>query len=285
MTTALPLAHRDIFVKANGLRHHLIARGKPGAPVVMMIHGLAGQARVFDGIANTLAEQFHVYCLDVRGRGESEWGAPDSYYTANYVDDLEAVRAALGLEQMALVGTSMGGIIAMNYAPAFPKHVTRLVLNDIGPKIEASGVERIGQYLASAPEYFKDIKSVVKYYREHYAPMVEHLQEDQIAEFARHNVRKDDTGLLSWKMDPAIRKMQPPPPGSRDPWEAFKAIKCPVLVLRGAKSDLLSAETAQAMNESLPDCRVVEVPGVGHAPVLVEPVAKAALLEFLTASS
>jgi pimeloyl-ACP methyl ester carboxylesterase len=84
-------------------------------------------------------------------------------------------------------------------------------------------------------------------------------------------------------MDPAIRKLQAPPPGAADPWVAFKGIQCPVLVLRGEKSDVLSPATARAMSEALPDCRVVEVPGVGHAPVLVEPVAKAALVEFLSA--
>ena len=85
---------RDIFVQANGLRHHLVARGSPGAPVVVMIHGLAGQAHTFDGIANLLAERYHVYALDVRGRGESEWGPPDQYGTDTYVADLEAVREA-----------------------------------------------------------------------------------------------------------------------------------------------------------------------------------------------
>jgi pimeloyl-ACP methyl ester carboxylesterase len=101
---AQPAGMRDIFVEANGLRHHLVARGSPGQPVVMMIHGLTQQAHVFDQVAARLASDFHVYCLDVRGRGESEWGPPDGYHVANYVEDLEAVRAALGLDQFALVG-------------------------------------------------------------------------------------------------------------------------------------------------------------------------------------
>jgi pimeloyl-ACP methyl ester carboxylesterase len=99
MTTTY--AVRDIFVEANGLRHHLIARGTPGSPVVMMIHGLAGQAHAFDAIANHLAAKYHVYCLDVRGRGESAWGPADQYGVDTYVADLEAVREALGLQRMA----------------------------------------------------------------------------------------------------------------------------------------------------------------------------------------
>src|SRR5262245_45066369 len=119
------LPTRDIFVEANGLRHHLLARGTPGSPVVMMIHGLAGQAHVFDTIANRLAAKHHVYCLDVRGRGETAWGPPNQYNMDCYVEDLEAVRDALGLQEMSLVGTSMGGLITMNYTPRYPERVSK----------------------------------------------------------------------------------------------------------------------------------------------------------------
>jgi pimeloyl-ACP methyl ester carboxylesterase len=278
----MPTTHpvRDIFVEANGLRHHLIARGTPGSPVVMMIHGLAGQAHVFDGIANHLATRYHVYCLDVRGRGESAWGPPNGYGVATYVADLEAVREALGLQHFALVGTSMGGLISLNYAPRFPERVDRVVLNDVGPEIDPEGLKRILSYVGGAPEMFADMKAVIRYYKEHYAPMVEHLAEDQIADFARYNVRKSDTGVYVWKMDPAVRSAAAPA-ASMDQWEALKAMVCPVLVLRGALSDVLSSPIAQRMVETLPNGRLVEVPGVGHAPVLTEPVAVKALDEFL----
>lgn len=278
MATVYPI--RDIFVEANGLRHHVLARGTPGAPVVMMIHGLAGQAHTFDGIANILAARYHVYCLDVRGRGESEWSSPEQYTIDTYVEDLEAVREALGLQRFSLVGTSMGGLIAMQYAPKFPERVERAVLNDVGPEIDPAGLQRILAYVGNAPEMFADMKAVVKYYREHYAPMVEHLADDQLVEFARYNVRRSDSGVYVWKMDPAIRTTPAAPPAV-PPWDAFRAMRCPVLILRGAKSDVLSAEIARKMVEALPGARLVEVPGVGHAPVLTEPVAAKALEEFL----
>ncbi len=278
MATVYPI--RDIFVEANGLRHHLLARGTPGSPVVMMIHGLAGQAHTFDGIANILAAKYHVYCLDVRGRGESEWGPPGEYTIDTYVTDLEAIREALGLQRFALVGTSMGGLIAMQYAPKFPERVEHAVLNDVGPEIDPAGLQRILSYVGNAPEMFADMKAVVKYYREHYAPMVEHLADDQLVEFARYNVRRSDSGVYVWKMDPAIRTTPAAPPAVQ-PWDAFKAMPCPVLILRGAKSDVLSAEIARKMVEALPGSKLVEVPGVGHAPVLTEPVAVKALEEFL----
>lgn len=278
MTTTY--AVRDIFVEANGLRHHLIARGTPGSPVVMMIHGLAGQAHTFDAIANHLAAKYHVYCLDVRGRGESAWGPADQYGVDTYVADLEAVREALGLQRMALVGTSMGGLISMQYAPKYPDHVERVVLNDVGPEIDPEGLKRILAYVGGAPEMFADMKGVIRYYKEHYAPMVEHLPDDQIADFARYNVRKSDSGVYVWKMDPAVRSSSAPPAGT-DPWTALKAVTCPVLILRGAKSDVLSADIARRMVEAVPGARLVEVAGVGHAPILVEPEAVKALDGFL----
>ncbi|MEP7216060.1 MAG: alpha/beta hydrolase [Anaerolineaceae bacterium] len=277
-----PVATRDIYVEANGIRHHLIARGSPGSAVVMMIHGLAGQARVFDVIAAHLAANFHVYCLDVRGRGESAWGQPESYATDMYVADLEAVREALGLQRFTLIGTSMGGVISMNYASKFPQRVERVVLNDIGPEIDPAGLERISAYVGHAPEMFADMKAVLKYYRENYGPMVEHLPEDQVVEFARANVRKDDNGLYVWKMDPAVRKFGGPQP-AMDQWEAAKAVTAPVLILRGALSDVLNAATAAKMVEVMPNARLVEIPRVGHAPILSEPESVKALDAFLSA--
>jgi pimeloyl-ACP methyl ester carboxylesterase len=197
-----------------------------------------------------------------------------------YVADLEAVRDALGLQRFALVGTSMGGIISMNYAPRYPEHVARVVLNDIGPEIDPVGLARILEYVGHAPEMFADMKSVVKYYRENYGPMVEHLPEDQVADFARWNVRKSDNGVYVWKMDPAVRKGGAPA-ASMDQWEALRAIKCPVLLLRGALSDVLSADIAGRMREALADCTYAEIPGVGHAPILSEPESVAALEAFL----
>lgn len=278
MTT--PHAVRDIFVEANGLRHHLIARGNPGSPVVMMIHGLAGQAHVFDGIADYLAAKCHVYCLDVRGRGESAWGPAESYSIDTYVADLEAVREALGLQRFSLVGTSMGGLISMQYAPQFPDRVERVVLNDVGTEVDPRGLERIVSYVGGAPEMFADMKAVIRYYKDHYAPMVEHLPDDRIADFARYNVRKSDSGVYVWKMDPTVR-VTPAPPTATTAWDAFKAIKCPVMILRGGKSDVLSADIATRMVEALPGTTFVEVPGVGHAPILIEPAAVKALDGFL----
>lgn len=271
---------RDVFVDANGLRHHLVARGMPGSPIVVMLHGLTQQARVFDGIGAALAATNHVYALDVRGRGETEWGPPGEYTIDTYVADLEAVRMALGLERVALVGTSMGGLIAMQYAAAYPQAVTKLVMNDIGPDIEPEGGARVMRMLTSAPAAFTDLRAVAKYYRDENAPVLGKRGDDEVLEYARWHVRKADVGVYTWKMDPAVRTAPVSAPAVA-PWDAFRAVECAVLVIRGAESDILSAATAAKMAESLAECRVVEVPGVGHAPSLLEPEAAAAVKDYL----
>lgn len=273
---------RDIYVDANGLRHHLTARGNPGSPIVMMIHGLTQQAHIFDGVAALLSHRFHVYCLDVRGRGESGWGPPGGYHLNNYVEDLEAVRSALGIEAFALAGTSMGGNIAMYYAALHPDRVTAVVLNDIGPEIETAGRERIMAMLTSAPKAFTDLRAVVKYYREANGPVLARRSDDEVAEYARWHVRKD-LNIYAWKMDQAVRHLQTPPDPPMPAWDAFSAIRCPVLVVRGSISDVLGPATAAKMATARPGTTIVEVPGVGHAPSLTEPEAYAALEAFLSA--
>lgn len=272
---------RDITLTANGVRHHVIARGAQELPIVMMIHGLTQQAHVFDGIAAALAEKYHVYSLDVRGRGESDWGPPDGYHLANYIEDLEAVRQGLGIAAFSLVGTSMGGMISMAYAAKHPDRVQKVVLNDIGPAVDPAGLERIRSMAGSAPEAFRDLNAVAKYYRTENAQVLANRSDDEVMEYARWHVRLTDLGTYAWKMDPAVRTFTIPPVPQPDPWESFKAITCPVLVIRGATSDVLSADILGQMKEALPGTDSVEVPGVGHAPSLMEPEAKKALQAFL----
>jgi pimeloyl-ACP methyl ester carboxylesterase len=276
---------RDIFVTANGLRHHLIARGSPGQPVVLLIHGLTQQAHVFDAIAARLGDSYHVYALDVRGRGESEWGAAQDYAMPTYVEDLEAVREALGLESFSLLGTSMGGLIAMYYSAQHPERVLRLVMNDIGPEIDRQGLQRIQAMASSAPEAFTDLKAVAKYYREENGPVLARRSDDEVVEYARWHVRRSDNGLYVWKMDPAIRQPQPGAARAADPWEAYRRVKCPVLLVRGSTSDILSRQTVERMKRESPHVSTVEVANVGHAPSLAEPEAESALLAFLASEA
>src|SRR6202041_1106804 len=161
----------DKFIDANGLRLHYLDYGNDGAPWVVCVHGLTGNAHNFDALAPHLAAKYHVISVDVRGRGDSNWGPPTEYLNQNYVTDLAKMLEGLGVARASLIGTSMGGIISMMYAGGWPERVERLVINDIGPEIDPVGAARIASYVGEAPERFKDIGEVVKYYKENYPPM------------------------------------------------------------------------------------------------------------------
>jgi len=175
----------------------------------------------------------------------------------------------------------MGGIVSIMYAGGWPERVERLVLNDIGPEIAPAGVARIQAYLAETPERFDDIAEVAAYFRTNYPPLSK-LPESDLREAVKWSVKPGPNGGLIWKSDPNIRR---PPRGATtqnrlDLWVPFARINCPILILRGAESDLLAPDTVERMRKVLGTADSVEVPGVGHAPSLAEPEALAALRKF-----
>ena len=271
----------DKFVNANGLRLHYIDYGNDGAPWVVCVHGLTQNAHNFDALAPHLAAKYHVISIDVRGRGDSQWGPPTEYLPQNYVTDLAKMLEELGVTRASLIGTSMGGVISIMYAGGWPERVERLVLNDIGPEIDPVGLARIAAYVGGAPERFKDIGEVVKYYQENYPPMAK-LADDVVADQVKWSVKPAADGALQWKMDPNVRR--PLRGGTAqqrfDLWVPYARIACPTLIVRGADSDVLDRATASRMCKVLKRAKVVEVPGVGHAPSLTEPESLGAIKEF-----
>ncbi len=277
---------QDKFVEANGLRLHYLDFDGDGLPWLVCIHGLTGNSHNFDTLVPHLASRYHVLSIDVRGRGDSAWGPAKDYLPQNYATDLTATLDTLGIAKLTLIGTSMGGIVSMMFAGGWPERVERLVLNDIGPEIDPAGGARITSYVGEAPEKFNDLSEVVAYYRRFY-PTKANTPEDELREWARWSVKPGPDGGLIWKMDPSIRR--PPRGGAAqqrfDLWVPFARISCPILVVRGAESDILSPLTARQMRTTHTDVTVVEVPGVGHAPSLTEPESLAALSKFLQLSS
>jgi len=222
-----------------------------------------------------------VLSVDVRGRGDSAWGAPLDYNPQIYVSDLKEFLDARGIKRVSLVGTSMGGIISMMYAGGYPETVERLVLNDIGPEIDPAGLLRIMAYVSQAPERFKDMTEVLTYYRATYPPAAK-LSDAELGEWVRWSVKPAEDGGLAWKMDPAVRR--PPRGGSAarpiDLWLPYNRVIAPILIVRGAESDILSRDTAARMVKVQRGVSLVEVPGVAHAPSLVELQALDAIKSF-----
>ncbi len=272
----------DKFAVANGLRlHYLDYGGADDSPWIVCLHGLSSNAHNFDALAPYLAPKYRVISIDVRGRGDSEWGPPTQYLPQTYASDLAAMLDAIGIARANLIGTSMGGVIAMMFAGGWPERAERLVLNDIGPDIDTAGTERIANYVGLAPERFENLDEVVEYYRANYQPMAK-MARDELRELVRWSVKPGADGGLTWKMDPNVRR--PLRGGTAqqrlDLWVPFARVTCPMLIVRGAESDILASATAARMCKVHNRATSIEVPHVGHAPTLTEPEALAAIKEF-----
>jgi pimeloyl-ACP methyl ester carboxylesterase len=268
------------FITINGLKLHYIDHGTEGKPPLVAIHGLTANAHNFDALASHLNSNYHVLALDVRGRGDSGWGPGIDYNAQTYVSDLTAFLDALKIDLVTLIGTSMGGMISILFAGGYPERVAKLVLNDIGPDIDPAGLARIGSYVGEAPTEFADLHAVAEYYREHY-PQMRKIPEAQLLEQVKWSVKPGANGKLTWKMDPQVRKPVRGTVRQPDMWVPFARIEAPILVVRGAESDILASRTIARMKSVVRSVDSVEVAGVGHAPSLSEPEALGAITKFL----
>ena len=271
------------FITLNGLKLHYLDHGTQGKSPLVCIHGLTGNAHNFDALAPHLKSHYHVRSLDVRGRGDSGWTAGTEYTPQNYAADVAGLLDDLKTDRVTLIGTSMGGMISILFAGGYPHRVEKLILNDIGPDIDPVGIARIGSYVGEAPTEFSNLREVATYYRENY-PTMRNIPEPVLIEQVKWTVKPAENGKLAWKMDPQIRKPMRTAARPLDMWVPFARIEAPVLVIRGAESDILAARTVERMKSVVRSIESVEVPGVGHAPTLMEPESLAAIRKFLAIS-
>ena len=264
--------------------------------VIVCVHGLTRQGRDFDALARQLAMHARVICPDVVGRGYSDWledakGYQVPLYVADMLALLHQVHAAAPIATLDWVGTSMGGLIGIGLTgeeslqPLLPAPVRRLVLNDVGPVIEASALARIASYVGK-DMVFASEQVAANALRELSKGFGPHTDEEWLA-LSQPMLRPEGNGAVRLHYDPVIalpmKGMTPEmaAAGEQLLWRLYDQIQADTLVLRGADSDLLSAHTAQAMKERGPQARVVEFAGVGHAPTLVSFDQIAAVLAFL----
>jgi pimeloyl-ACP methyl ester carboxylesterase len=252
--------------------------------VLVCVHGLTRCARDFDALAAALSGHYRVVCPDVAGRGDSEWLAdPMHYQLAQYVGDMVTLIARLDVEGVHWLGTSMGGLIGMALAAQPGTPVRKLVINDAGPVIAKASLERIAAYVGLAP-VFPDAAAAEKYFRVVHATFGPHTDAEWrfLAEVA---LRKSAGGGLRLHYDPRIAEpfRASMPDKDMELWPLWDAIRCPTLVLRGAQSDLLTRDTCDQLARRGPEARVVEIPGVGHAPTLMHADQIDILREYLLA--
>jgi esterase len=265
----------------NDLALHCLEWGEAEAPPIVCVHGYTGSADAFNALARHLQSRYRILALDVRGHGESAWSPTGAYSYAEQAGDLARFAERLELEKFVLIGTSMGGIIAMAYAAEHAERLLGLVINDIGPDTEA-GSQRITGLVGGRPDEFATLEEALAYRRE-VSPIVAGRSADDQRELALGVLRRRPDGRWVWKMDPTyIRQRVERGAPVRPPlWPALQALSCPTLVVWGTESDVLSEAQARRMVEALPRGELVRVPGIGHAPTLVEPVVLAALDRFL----
>ncbi len=237
--------------------------------VLVCVHGLTRNGADFDTLAAALADRYRVLCPDVVGRGRSDWLADKRLYAyPQYLSDMAALIARSGAESVDWVGTSMGGLIGMLLASQANTPVRRLVLNDVGPFIPTSAIERIASYVGLDPR-FPDRCALDAYLREIYAPFGP-FTDAQWAGLVDSSVRTTDEGNLALAYDPGIADaFRAGPHEDVNMWPVWDALSVPVLAIRGSESDVLPADVARAMAERGPRARLEEIPGVGHAPSLM----------------
>ncbi|HTM81053.1 alpha/beta hydrolase [Asticcacaulis sp.] len=277
--------YSDVYFDSHDLRVKLYARdyGGDGMPVICM-HGLSRNSTDFEVIAPRLAERYRVIAVDQRGRGKSGWDAePANYSPALYVQDMFKLMGELGIARAALIGTSMGGIMAMIMAMIAPQALIGMVINDVGPEIDVKGLERIKSYVGKSPPITSWADAAARAKQTNAVAFPDYSDDDWLA-FARRTYHERD-GIPVSSYDPGISGAFDPdgpvvaPPDMWGIWETLKEI--PVLGVRGELSDLLSEATFGRMLETHPGMRAVTVANRGHAPMLDEPEAISAIEAFL----
>lgn len=251
--------------------------------VLVCVHGLTRCGRDFDFLAHVLAGEYRVVCPDVVGRGRSAWLRDKSHYTVpQYCADMVTLLARLDAETVHWVGTSMGGLIGMALAAQEGTPISRLVLNDVGPVVTAAAIARIGEFLGRAPR-FSSIEEAELFVRFVSLPFGA-LSDAEWRHLTVHTMRALPGGGFEMAYDPGIAEPFRKDMGSGkdvELWPIYDAVKCPTLLLRGAHSDLLTEETAHRMTERGPCAKLVEIPAVGHAPMLMSASQITVVRDFL----
>jgi pimeloyl-ACP methyl ester carboxylesterase len=243
--------------------------GSPGAArTIICVHGLTRNGRDFDHLAAVLQDQARVICPDMVGRGLSDpLGNPEYYALPTYVAHMLQMLDKLSLGEVDWVGTSMGGLIGMGVA-ASGAPIRRLVLNDIGPFITKTALERINLYLGASLS-FATLEALEAHLREIHAGFGP-LSDAEWRHLAEHSASRREDGTFRLSYDQRLGEpMKRGPIEDVDLWPVWDQIHCPVLVLRGTESDLLLAETAAEMTRRGPGAEVIEINGTGHAPALM----------------
>ena len=290
---AAPVIHQgDTFYVecTSGDTTHRMAYHAWGNPanrkVLLCVHGLTRRGSDFKTLAEAMSKDYYVVCPDVVGRGDSDrLSNPMLYAVPQYVADIATLVKRLGVSQVDWLGTSMGGLIGMVYAAMPNSPIRRMLINDVGPKIEPEALKRLGSYVGQS-FVFDDRADALNRLNEICATFGEHTPEEWEIYNGPMLVQKDGKWIMHYDPDISVPFASVNPimakAGEMAMWHAFKQIHIPMLIVRGGTSDLLSAATVAQMCKVNPYARSIEIPNVGHAPAFVKPEQIALAKEFFS---
>lgn len=235
--------------------------GNEDAQPVLLLHGFAQTSHSWDFVSLALAGAYRVLALDTRGHGDSDWAEDRDYSPGAYQRDLDRFVDGLGLAPFALVGSAIGGRNAYTFASRRPESVAALTIVDVAPVTPARGGRRIRRFV-SLPDERDSYEDFVQAIHE-YQPL---RAIGQIRDTLQYNVRETPEGKWTWKYDRVLRdpdSRKPEAPSERG-WELLRGIRCPTLLVRGARSDVLTPEIATQMIVAIHDCEFAEVEKAAH---------------------
>jgi pimeloyl-ACP methyl ester carboxylesterase len=250
--------YADRYATVNGLRLHYLDWGAPAKPPLILLHGIARHAHTFDHLAINLSRDYHVIALDMRGHGDSAWSPEGAYLVEDHVRDLEGLVAQLGLKRITLHGNSTGGRVVQVFAGLHPDLVERLVVEDVGPErpqdIADAFARRVQQEANGWASEDELVAQLVMQNRRTPEPL--------LRAYAHFGLKPQANGRLVWKRDPNLVKGFV----STELWAQVSKITSPTLYVIGGGSRIVPAETQQKLKQTLRDCEIVTMPGLGHYP-------------------
>jgi esterase len=265
----MPHAVVDELIEMRGLRFHYRdwASKRPDAPDLVLLHGYTGHARSWDAFAEAMTDRYRVLAVDQRGHGETAWAPADRYGVDDMADDLAAFVKALGLKGFSLLGLSMGGMVAMEYAGRRPPELAAVVIVDIGPEIVASGSGRIQASVRDSDIFpSREAAFAIARAANPLPPEAHHRHR------VEHSLMRTEDGSWTWRYDRALRAVRAL--RTRDPetgWRSCANIAVPTQLIRGSLSDILAPEVAGRMIETIPGSVFAEVENSGHSVPLDAP--------------
>jgi esterase len=262
LSTATPLVaqakYADRFITVNGLRLHYLEWGDSAKPAMILLHGIARHAHTFDHIATDLARDHRVLAIDMRGHGDSAWSPEGAYLVEDYVKDLEGLLQQLAIGRVTLLGNSTGGRVVQVFAGLHPELVERLVVEDVGPErpqdIADAFARRVQQEANGWASEDELVTQLVAANRRTPEPL--------LRTYAHFGIKPGPNGRLIWKRDPNLVKGFV----STELWGYVRRITSPTLYVIGGASRIVPPEAQVRLKQTLPNCEIVTMPGLGHYP-------------------